>query len=131
MMRCVRFWTNNEGLSEFQEGMIALQPSKNDSLVSEKMQVITSFFEETAAASKPTWHTAPNRQLVVTLGGTLEFQIANGRQFTIHPGDVIFAEDTTGGGHGWHIVGDDPWRRVYIVLESKAAVPFRPNPQPR
>ena len=106
-----------------------MQPSKNESLLSEKMPVTTSFFEETAATSKPTWHTAPNRQLVVTLGGTLEFQIADGRQFTIHPGDVILAEDTSGGGHGWHVVGDDPWRRVYIVLESEAVVPFRANLQ--
>lgn len=33
-------------------------------------------------------------------------------------GDVLLAEDTTGGGHEWSIVGADPWRRAYISLEE-------------
>ncbi len=107
--------------------MLTLQPGKNESLLSEKMKATTTFFEETAATGKPTWHTAPHRQLVVTIGGKLEFQVPDGRRFTIQPGDVIFAEDTTGSGHGWHIVGDDPWRRVCVVLDSSAEVPFRAN----
>ncbi len=126
-MRCVRLWTDQEGLSEFEEGTLVLKSGKNESLLSEKMQATTSFFEETAATGKPTWHTAPNRQLVVTLGGTLDFKTPDGRQFTIRSGDIILAEDTTGSGHGWHIVGNDPWRRVYVVLDSTAVVPFRAN----
>jgi hypothetical protein len=29
---------------------------------------------------------------------------------------VILAEDTTGGGHRWRLVDDEPWRRVYVEL---------------
>jgi quercetin dioxygenase-like cupin family protein len=56
------------------------------------------------------------RQYVITLSGTLEFETRRGERFTIAPGDVLVAEDTTGGGHRWRLVDDQPWRRVYVGL---------------
>jgi hypothetical protein len=38
----------------------------------------------------------------------------------------LLAEDTAGGGHRWKLTDHHPWRRVYVVLEAGAAVPFRP-----
>ena len=38
--------------------------------------------------------------------------------FTITPGDVLLAEDTTGSGHEWRIVGPDPWCRAYVSLDG-------------
>ena len=63
------------------------------------------------------WHDAPRRQYVVTLTGELEFSTHDGTVFRIGPGDVLLAEDTTGGGHSWRTLGDDPWRRVYVALD--------------
>jgi quercetin dioxygenase-like cupin family protein len=77
-------------------------------------------FEETAAGSSLDWHVAPRRQYVITLTGTLEFTTRGGETFTITPGDVLLAEDTTGGGHEWRITGPDPWCRAYISLEELA-----------
>jgi hypothetical protein len=46
------------------------------------------------------------------------------------PGDILLAEDTTGGGHTWRLVDDQPWRRLYVVLGKDAPVPFkRATPQ--
>jgi quercetin dioxygenase-like cupin family protein len=75
-------------------------------------------FEETPAGSSLDWHVAPRRQYVITLSGTLEFTTRGGETFTLAPGDVLLAEDTTGGGHEWRIVGPDPWRRAYVSLEE-------------
>ena len=124
-MRCLRLWTNEQGQSQFEDGMLAWQPGQNQSVKTDKLPAMATFFEETASTSQPTWHTAPDRQLVVTLGGTLEFTTAAGQQFTIEAGDVLFAEDTTGSGHGWRIAGDQPWRRMYVVLQKGADVPFQ------
>ena len=55
---------------------------------------------------------------MLTLSGRLEFTTRGGEVFEIGPGDVLLAEDTTGGGHSWRIVGDEPWRRVYVALEE-------------
>jgi hypothetical protein len=38
------------------------------------------------------------------LAGTLEFKTATEQIFTIHPGDVLLAEDTMGSGHSWRLV---------------------------
>ena len=64
------------------------------------------------------------RQLVVTLAGTLVFTTRDGEEFILTPGDVLLAEDTVGSGHQWRLVGEDPWRRLYVVLAAGAAVPF-------
>ena len=76
----------------------------------------TVSFEESASGSSLSWHNAPERQYVITLSGTLEFETRLGERFTIAPGDVLLAEDTTGGGHRWRLVDDQPWRRVYVAL---------------
>ena len=80
--------------------------------------------EETAGGSALAWHTAPVRQLVVTLSGTLLFSTRDGEEFTLQPGDVLFAEDTVGTGHEWQLQGADPWRRMYVVLAPATEVPF-------
>ncbi len=66
--------------------------------------------------SSLSWHNAPERQYVITLSGTLEVETRVGERFTVAPGDVLLAEDTTGGGHRWRLVDDQPWRRVYVAL---------------
>ena len=80
--------------------------------------------EETAGGGSLAWHTAPVRQLVVTLSGTLIFTTRAGEQFTLRPGDVLLAEDTAGSGHQWQLQGSDAWRRMYVVLAQGAEVPF-------
>ncbi|MGV3632881.1 MAG: hypothetical protein ACO1NY_00915, partial [Pseudorhodoplanes sp.] len=62
------------------------------------------------------WHVAPCRQYVVTLSVTLEFTTRDGETFVLKPGDVLLAEDTTGTGHRWRLIDDQPWRRMYVEL---------------
>jgi quercetin dioxygenase-like cupin family protein len=106
-IRLVRLFTGDDGQSHFTEveaGLRQVDPAH------------TISFEESAAGSSLDWHNAPQRQFVITLSGTLEFETRLGERFTIAPGDVLLAEDTTGGGHRWRLVDDQPWRRVYVGL---------------
>lgn len=124
VIRCVRLFTGADEQSHVQIGRIDLAPGRNDDLVSSAMASTRVTVEETASGGALAWHTAPVRQLVVTLTGTLRFITRDGEEFTLAPGDVLLAEDTTGSGHQWHLVGDNPWRRIYIVLAEGADVPF-------
>ncbi|MDF2826008.1 MAG: hypothetical protein K0R68_3416 [Mycobacterium sp.] len=124
MIRCVRLWTGQEGGSHVQVGQLEMRPGRNDDLVSGAMSAQHVTVEETAGGGTLAWHTAPVRQLVVTLSGTLLFVTRDGEQFTLHPGDVLLAEDTAGSGHQWQLQGDDPWRRMYVVLAPGTDVPF-------
>jgi quercetin dioxygenase-like cupin family protein len=116
MNRCVRLWTGDDRNSYFEEGVIDIDGQRGDTL-SGRMATTTISFQETASGGAFAWHTAPVRQLVITLSGTLDFQTREGEHFLIHPGDILFAEDTIGSGHSWRLTDDQPWRRAYVVLQ--------------
>ena len=124
MIRCVRIWTGDDNNSHFEEGAIDLADGARGDLLSEKTGVISISFQETRSGGTFAWHDAPARQFVITLSGTLDFQTRSGDHFVIRPGDILIAEDTTGGGHSWRLVDDEPWRRVYVILAPGAKVPF-------
>lgn len=124
MIRCVRIWTGSDGDSVFEEGTIDLARGERGDALSGALAAASLSFRETEAGGSFAWHDAPARQIVLTLGGTLEFRTRKGALFTIRPGDVLLAEDTTGSGHSWRLVDDQPWRRAYVILASDAEVPF-------
>ena len=125
MIRCVRIWTGEDQNSHAEEGRIELKPGAHGDLLSGTLAASHASFQETAAGGTLAWHTAPVRQLVITLSGTLDFQTRGGQHFTMQPGEILLAEDTAGGGHTWRLVDDQPWRRVYVVLGADALVPFK------
>ncbi len=127
MIRCVRLWTGDDQNSHFEEGSLKLEPGVHGDLLSSKITATTASFQETAAGGALAWHTAPVRQLVITLSGTLDFVTRGGQHFTLNPGDVLLAEDTAGTGHTWRLVDNMPWRRLYVVLAPGAPVEFLPN----
>ncbi|AVB19463.1 hypothetical protein BKM03_09550 [Pseudomonas avellanae] len=84
-------------------------------------------FKETPAHSKYDWHAAPEEQYVITLSGTLEFSTTGGENFVLHPGEVLLAQDTTGPGHRWKLLDDQPWRRAYIITKPGDKAAFVPK----
>lgn len=125
MIRCVRIWTGEDGNSLFEEGVIDLPKGERGDILSDKSVVSSISFRETKSGGAFAPHDAPTRQFVITLAGTLEFRTAKQEVFTIRPGDILLAEDTTGSGHSWKLIDEDPWRRAYVILAPDAAVPFR------
>jgi quercetin dioxygenase-like cupin family protein len=113
VIRQVRLSTGPDGQSHVEEGAVALDPTTGRTPWAAAGPVS---FQESPAGSSLEWHDAPHRQYVVTLSGTLEFTTRDGETFTLAPGDVLLAEDTTGGGHRWRLVDDQPWRRLYVQL---------------
>jgi quercetin dioxygenase-like cupin family protein len=103
-IRLVHLYAGDDGESHVTEGIVANGPAG----------ATTVSFEESAPGSSLSWHNAPERQYVITLSGTLEFETRLGERFTIAAGDILLAEDTSGGGHRWRLVDDQPWRRVYV-----------------
>jgi quercetin dioxygenase-like cupin family protein len=126
-MRCIRLWTDSEGISRFEEGGIVLKNGSPVNLLSEKFPTKSISFAETQAGQLLDWHNAPTKQFVITLRGTLDFWNKLDEHFVITPGDILLAEDVTGSGHSWKLIGDDPWRRVYVILETNGDLSFIKN----
>lgn len=65
-------------------------------------------------------HTAPRRQLVVPLQGTMEIQTSDGEVRQFGPGEMFLAGDTTGKGHTTKSVGGQERLTLFVVLEEGA-----------
>jgi hypothetical protein len=127
MIRCVRLWTGDDGNSHFEEGMIDLETAERGDALSKLIASAALTFRETGTGGSWEWHKDPEPRFVITLSGTLEFETKGGEHFTIRPGDVLLAQDHTGTGHRWKLIGTEPWRRAYVVYAEGAALPFKPH----
>jgi hypothetical protein len=125
MIRCVRLWSGQDGRSHCEEGVIDLEAGPRGDLLSDKFPIASVSFQETDADPKLGWHADPARQLVITLSGALDFTTHDGR-FSLRSGDILLTEDTAAG-HDWTLLGEQPWRRLYAILEQPTVVPFRPT----
>ena len=87
MIRAYRLYTGPDGNSHVVSGSV----SEN-----KLVEAQTILFKETPAHASYDWHNDPIPQYVITLAGVLEFTTLGGETFTIHPGEVLVAEDHTG-----------------------------------
>ncbi|MBL8894847.1 MAG: cupin domain-containing protein [Rhizobiales bacterium] len=108
MTRCIRLFTGPDQRSHVEDTALPVG-------VLAKARVV--HFEKSQPHASFDWHTAPCRQYVVSLTGTLEFTTRDGETFTLSAGDVLLAEDTAGSGHRWRLIDDAPWLRLYVELE--------------
>jgi quercetin dioxygenase-like cupin family protein len=118
MIRAYRLYTGPDGNSHVTHGSVS---------ESKLVDAQTILFKETAAHSSLDWHNDPIPQYVITLAGVLEFTTLGGESFTIHPGEILVAEDHTGSGHKWRLINDEPWKRAYVVFKKGADTQFVPD----
>jgi hypothetical protein len=121
MIRCIRLWSGPDGNSHFEEGVVDIEFD----MLSDKFPIASVSFQQTNSDPKLGWHPDPARQLVITMSGALEFTTHDGR-FSLRAGDILFTEDTVAG-HDWRLLGEQPWRRAYAILDRATVVPFRPT----
>jgi quercetin dioxygenase-like cupin family protein len=119
MIRAYRLYTGSDGKSHVVRGSVG---------AGKLVEAESILFKETPAHSSLDWHDAPANQYVITLAGVLEFTTVGGETFTIHPGEVLVAQDTTGSGHKWRLVNDEPWKRAYVVFKEGTDTQFTPDP---
>jgi quercetin dioxygenase-like cupin family protein len=129
MIRCVRLWTGTDQNSHFEEGFINLDEGMRGDAVGKPVQAVQLSFQETCSGGSYEWHRDPVPRFVITLSGTLEFEVKSGATFIIRPGDILLAQDNSGSGHKWRLIGDEPWRRAYVVYEEGSELRFMPASQ--
>lgn len=96
-MRLVRIYTKPNGDSAIEVREVPM--SAGERPMSPTFQGGAMFCRETAEGHVQSYHNAPRRQLIFLTSGILELESSEGQRSICRPGDLIFAEDTTGKGH--------------------------------
>lgn len=118
MIKAYKLYTGVDGHSHVIRGNVA-----NHAMVA----VDSIHFEESPPHASLDWHTAPTTQYVITLAGVLEFETHAGETFTINPGEILIALDTSGSGHKWKLTDDQPWKRAYVLFKDSVTINFQPD----
>ncbi|WP_183564317.1 hypothetical protein [Mucilaginibacter sp. SP1R1] len=118
MIKAYKLYTGADGNSHVKTGTVA---------EGQFNQAISIRFQESPPHSFYDWHNAPTEQYVITLSGTLQFETRTGETFILKPGEILIATDTTGTAHKWHLIDDEPWKRVYVAFDQENQINFIPD----
>lgn len=127
MLRCIRLYTDKHGSCQAQEGHLRYQEAERGDITTTVMPAENILFKETPAGAQESWHIDSGRHFVLTLQGNVRFETQAGTQFELHAGDLLLAEELSGQGHRWQILGEEPWVRAYVQLPGGADIPFLPK----
>jgi hypothetical protein len=96
-----RIYTGPDNRSYFEEIRVRMNEIVQGDRMSMRSSLIPTanmLFRENPLGRSEEYHCPKNRQFVITICGAVEITCAGGRR-VFGPGDVLFAEDTTGEGH--------------------------------
>ena len=120
-MKMTRIFTGDDGESHFED----LSPEMSDDgfggVISAPVATRSVMFRETGGDYNLDFHTAPRRQYVVNLKGSVEIETGLGEKRLLGPGDILLAEDTTGRGHISRAVNGEARECLFIPLADGAA----------
>ena len=70
------------------------------------VRLAPGFFED--------WHNADVRRYVIPISGRAEIEVAAGEKLSPEPGRIYLAEDLTGKGHTFRVVGANDWVALFV-----------------
>jgi len=115
-MDIVRVFTGADGQSHFQDVTIDLESFGPAGRISSLWPGGGVQFREVDGDYLLDFHTAPRRQLVVNLTGSVEIEVGSGETRLLGPGSILLAEDLTGQGHISRNVGGEPRTCLFVHL---------------
>jgi hypothetical protein len=115
-MKMIRVYTGDDGASHFEDLDIALDDQGGVGRISDLWQGKGVIFREVDGDYALDFHTAPRRQFVINLAGSVDIEVGDGSVRRIGPGGILLAEDTTGQGHISRAVGGEPRSCLFIPL---------------
>jgi quercetin dioxygenase-like cupin family protein len=115
----IRLYTGEDEMSHFERVNVAFSsiPGAPDTVVqSEPWAAAKTYIVRAAPGFFLDWHNADVRRYVITISGRAEIELPGGQKFTGDPGEVLLAEDLTGKGHRFRVLGDIDWVALFMDL---------------
>lgn len=115
-MRVTRIYADAQGESHFDDQDYPLHHAGLIGYLSDPIPAQSVIFRENDPGYDYSWHTAPQRQLIVLLDGRIELEVSDGTRRTFHGGEILLMEDTTGKGHKTRNLELTQRRSLFILL---------------
>ena len=122
-MRVVRVYTGDDGESHFEDVDIKVTSEGGIGRLSSLIEGPGVMFREVDGTYDLDFHTAPRRQFVVNLRGSVDITVGSGETRRLNSGDILLAEDTTGHGHKSRAVEGQPRSCLFIPINEDATLP--------
>jgi len=117
-MKALRVYTGDDGASHFEDVEIDLNDHGPSGRISDLWKGKGVMFREVDGDYALDFHTAPRRQFVINLQGSVEIETGDGSVRRLGPGGILLAEDTTGQGHISRAVDGEPRTCLFVPLEE-------------
>lgn len=119
-MKAVRVFTGDDGRSHFEDIDIDLHEQGPAGRISDLWRGKGVIFREVDGDYALDYHTAPRRQFVINLSGSVEIEVGDGSVRRLGPGGILLAEDTTGQGHISRAVDGEPRQCLFVPLDEQS-----------
>jgi len=106
-----RLYTGPDGQSHIDKSPIVLQDSPLAESTPLKMD--DAYVVRAAPGMFEPWHSADKKRYVVVISGEAEVTTTSGEKARIVPGQIYIAEDLTGKGHTFRVIGNEDWVALY------------------
>jgi len=116
-LQATRMYTGADGQSHVEKVSVKLSAVHGNAIKveqSEPVKVSSSYVVRVAPGVTEDWHNADTRRYVIPISGKAEVEVANGEKFSVEPGGIYIAEDVTGKGHKFRVVGDEDWVALFV-----------------
>jgi hypothetical protein len=111
-----RIYADANGESHFENMSIALTDHGGIGSLSALWKVNGLMFREVDAAYNYDFHTAPQKQFIILLEGSIQIETSLGEIRLFGAGDILLVEDTAGKGHRTKNLQKEKRRSVFIKL---------------
>lgn len=118
MYPIVRLYSDAHGDTHFEDLEIPLHDAGGIGFLSDKIPVDSIIFREVAPSYDYNFHTAPQRQYIILINGTIEIETSLGVKRNFKGGDVLLLEDVTGKGHRTRNLEAAARKSVFITLRE-------------
>ncbi len=108
----IRLYTGADGLSHFEQVEVSF--TQEGGTGSSPLKMGDSFIVREPSGYFEDWHNADARRYVIAISGKAEVEVSGGGKFAVEPGQICLAEDLTGKGHTFRVVGDQPWVALFV-----------------
>jgi hypothetical protein len=118
-LQATRLYTGADGQTHAEAVPVKLSPLAGAPATieqSEPVAVTRSYLVRAAPGTVETWRNPSARRYMIVISGRAELGIADGQTVIVEPGKICLAEDLTGQGHTFRVLGSNEWVALFVDL---------------